>query len=139
MLLSIDLKHNKSFKNSYKPLNRLLYSHPEFLFMGFEINDRYDEERLKIHEDLCPLYIKHHKTDQRFYGIIIGEYYNTVDFDKVIAEIKSPPYNKLYNNNVVITEKPLHNKNIDINLFFCNNDIPFYQRFSDIKTYIFFN
>ena len=65
------------------------------------------------------------------------------NFLNTLAEIKLLSHtstgNEYFNANVVkITGfKKLYDKNIDINLFFCNNDIPFYQRFSEVKSYIF--
>ena len=147
MLIPVELTENKSLQKKYKPLNRFLYTSPSFLLIGFEIKSRYDEERFLIHESLCPERIHHAKKDAYFYGIIIegnNVYLNT------LAEIKALSADSLYdkqnaneyfNANVVkITgDKKLYDKNIDMNLFFCNNDIPFYQRFSEIKSYIFFN
>lgn len=137
MLVPIDLSENRSFVNTYIPLSELLTKKQQFILLGFEIKNRYDEERLKIHQKLTPTYIVDEQTNMRYYGVIC-------DFDekhnKLLETIKS-----LYTNtNVVITEDKFHENALDLQLynsmelFFCNTDTPFYQRFSNVNTYIFF-
>lgn len=146
MLIPVELTENKYLQKKYIPLNRFLYTSPEFLLIGFEINSRYDEERFLIDESLCPVRIHHENKDENkdayFYGVVVDgneTYLNTLEEIKLLSH--TPTGNEYFNANVVkITgNKKLYDKNIDINLFFCNNDIPFYQRFSEVKTYIFFN
>lgn len=137
MLVPIDLSENKSFVNTYIPLSELLTKKQQFILLGFEIKNRYDEERLKIHQKLTPTHIVDEQTNTRYYGVIC-------DFDekhnKLLETIKS-----LYTNtNAVITEDKFRENTLDLQLynsmelFFCNTDIPFYQRFSNVNTYIFF-
>lgn len=151
-MLPIDLTQDLDLCLKYNKISNFL-TNDYCIFYGFNIENRYDEERHLIDKSLKPVRLKHN--DKHFYGVICE---GNDNFKKLIKHMKKQDldeksYERLFfefkintqnsNKNFSSGIYPLDNLSVISNnkfnpeLFFKNENIPFYQRISGIKCYIF--
>jgi len=155
MLVPIDLQSDTSLSLSYADYTEFLKD-DAFLFYGFQIKNKYDEQRLLIDESLTPVRIKHTDTNRHFYGIFLEGNYNykhlikllscTSDFKEyrtLLSEFNADTQNsyELYDMGIYPFDNvsSMSDQYINTDLFFTNKNVPFYQRISGLTAYIFSN
>lgn len=155
MLVPIDLKRDTSLSLNYMEHTEFLKDEA-FLFYGFQVKNKYDEERLLIDESINPVRIKHSDTNRHFYGILpeVNESYknlinlftcttNLNEYRILFSEFNADTQNsyELFDFGIYPFDnlKCMSDTHIDTDKFFNKKNIPFYQRISGLKAYIFCN
>ncbi len=167
MLLSTDLQQEHPRLQKYRSSESYFDTTGSFLFLGFEIKSKYDEDRLQIHKSLEPKFIRHavksadFYKDRYFYGITIegNKLHNQLVSHLVKCSVM-PKYNLNIESYIILMQEhnistknsygyydiglyPLDNlqdvcdDNIDYSLFFINKRVEFYQSIASVKPFIF--
>jgi hypothetical protein len=155
MLVPLDLQSDTSLSCHYSDHTEFLQD-SSFLFFGFQVKNKYDEKRLLIDESLNPVRIKHKDTNRYFYGIILEGNFNyksmlkhltsTLDskeYRLFLSEFNADTQNsyELFDYGIFPFDNitSMYDRGIRMDKFFCNKNVPFYQRISGLTAYIFCN
>ena len=152
-MLPLDLINELSLDLEYID-HKNLSSGETSLFYGFQVKNKYDEERLLIDESLNPLRVHHKDTDKHFYGIQLkgNKTYDNLkqhlfyhmtekEYRLLFSEFNIETQNsyELYNFGIFPFDNSsdLCKMTFESQRFFANEVIPFYQRISGLTPYIF--
>lgn len=168
MSIPVELACESVTSHLYKDKSYFL-KNGSFLFYGFVVKNKYDEERLKICSHLTPIRFKHELYDYSCNEVKINYYYGvklqgnkkfsklckslepvSTDYNKFL---KVKDYRRLFSEFNVETKdtflyysvgvypfdniSDLHNGIINSELFFLDNNVPWYQKITSIKPFIF--
>jgi hypothetical protein len=155
MLVPIDLQSDISLSLNYIDYTEF-FKDEAFLFYGFQVKNKYDEERLLIDESINPVRIRHSDTNRHFYGVLLEGNYNykhlinlftsTTGFEEyrvLFSEFNADTQDsyELFDFGIYPFDnlRSMSDTYIDTDKFFCNENVPFYQRISGLTAYIFCN
>ena len=151
-MLPLDLVDDCNLSQKYIDHNKF-YKQDTFILYGFNIKNRYDEERHLIDESLSPIRVNFN--DKNYYGTLVT---GNFTFSKLIGhlinqDVDFKTYRRIFSEYDISTQNSYENFEPGLypvddvetvsntkyisDMFYSRKEIPFYQRISGINTYIF--